>query len=101
MDLEKIRKHMADRDFLGIDPGEGYKDRVYMALADDVPDLVAEVERLQLQVGELTSDLVIIDMMLREPKMDGSNTKKAAEIAKKYRGLPFNANVKSKGQTTA
>lgn len=46
MNLEEVRKHMAMRDrWLLLT--EGQQAAVNMELADDVPDLVAEVEKLR------------------------------------------------------
>lgn len=58
MDLKNVRQHMANRDFIGQVSASDERWRgVYMALADDVPDLVAEVERLELQNGEYRKEL--------------------------------------------
>lgn len=46
MNLDEIRKHMTARDRIALVMRPEEKDLIYMALADDVPDLVAEIERL-------------------------------------------------------
>jgi hypothetical protein len=46
VDLDGIRKHMAARDHYDLLNADARR-LVYMTLADDVPDLVAEVERLR------------------------------------------------------
>lgn len=62
MNLDEIRKHMQERDFAvnGVFKGQladetraEARERVLRQLADDVPDLVVELERVNLQIDAL------------------------------------------------
>lgn len=79
MNLDEIRLHMRERDFAanGLFPrqqsGERPDDvqrRILLQLADDVPGLVAEVDRLNLQIDEMrdgdTYDQQVRDDFARE-----------------------------------
>jgi hypothetical protein len=60
MNLEEVQKHMTARDRISLVMDPDKKDLIYMALADDVPDLVAEVAKLNLQLGEARKALEYI-----------------------------------------
>jgi hypothetical protein len=56
MNLDEVRKHMAHRNHAMFMTDDG-KRLVYLTLADNVPGLVAEIERLELKVERLQAGL--------------------------------------------
>lgn len=75
MNIDEIKKHMQERDFAanGVFRGQladetraAARLRVLRQLADDVPDLVAEIERINLKKDDLFTSVQRAEGQLRE-----------------------------------
>ncbi len=70
LDLKEVTQHMANRDFIGSCPPSDERWRqVYMALADDVPGLAAEVERLRGNVQYQQTQLELHKKLLADTNL--------------------------------
>lgn len=86
MNLDEVREHMARRDLSLLLTSEA-RWQAYLTLADDVPDLVAEVTRLNQQVDELKRLISRVDAYFMEPEIQGHLLIVPSKLAMEVRGI--------------